>query len=385
MSGINDRHSRSIGNAIRVLLTALAAMAAAKAGGWEIGIVEGSTGGEFSSLRFDKYGNGHVSYVGGPKSSLQYSFWDHNLKKWFTTPLDFADGFCSLVLDSKQYPHISYPVNGKLKYAYWDGSSWQTQSIALPTKLLAFYTSISLDLNDKPSITYYEVDGPSGEQVAHLRVVTRRENVWELVTADQTYGAGKFNSIAHDSLGRPHIAYAAVIYEHSSLRYAHWDGTNWNNEILEGAGVPGTYRQAVMLILDKHDIPHIAYSDLNHSIVRYATKVAGKWQMETVDSVGKVGYPDRNGIALDEDGTPYISYYDAKAGVLKLAHRKDQKWLVEVVDSGYAGFTSSLQIHEGMIWLTYSPGNGAGLKYARRRIESPDSSETRPPKRPVPQ
>ena len=287
-------------------------------------------------------------------------------------------GFCSLTLDSKQYPHISYNSNGQLKYAYWDGSSWQKQTIPVPSKLLVFYTSIALDTNDNPSITYFESDSAAGEQVVRLRVVTWNGSVWELVTADKTYGSGKFNSIAVDSAGRPHIAYGNIIYENSGLRYAHWDGTSWNNEILDGAGGPGSARQAVALILDKQDIPHIAYSDVNHGIVKYATKVAGKWQMQAVDSVGKVAYPDRNGIALDEQGTPYISYYDVRAGVLKVAHRKDQKWLSEVVDSGFAGFTSSLQIHEGTIWLTYSSGNGSGLKFARRRIESPDSEARLP-------
>ena len=63
----------------------------------------------------------------------------------------------------------------------------------------------------------------------------------------------------------------------ASLRYAHWDGTSWNDEILEGAGDPGTSRQAVMLILDKHDIPHIAYSDVVNGIVK--VRNPGQWKM----------------------------------------------------------------------------------------------------------
>jgi hypothetical protein len=373
MSGMTHRNSRSIGNAVRILLTAFAGMAAAKAGSWEIGTVAGSTGGgEYSSLRFDKYGNGHVSYADDARSLLQYSFWDHNLKKWFSTTLDYG-GFCSLTLDSKGHPHISYNSNGHLKYTYWDGSSWQKQTIPVTSKSVVFYTSIALDINDNPGISYFENESAAGVGVVRLRVVTWNGSFWELVTVDQTYGSGKFNSIASDSAGRPHIAYGNVIFENSGLRYAHWDGTSWNYEILDGAGGPGSARWSVAFILDKQDIPHIAYSDVTHMIVKYATKVAGKWQMEAVDSVGKVAFPDRNGIALDDQGTPYISYYDVRAGVLKVAHRKDQKWYSEVVDSGFAGFTSSLQIYEGTIWLTYASGNGSGLKIAKRRIESPDS------------
>ena len=67
---------------------------------------------------------------------LQYSFWDHNLKKWFTTALD-----CGRILLAgarfQAAPAYFLRLNGKLKHAYWDGSSWQKQTIPLPTKELA--------------------------------------------------------------------------------------------------------------------------------------------------------------------------------------------------------------------------------------------------------
>jgi hypothetical protein len=304
---------------------------------------------------------------------LQYSFWDHELKKWFTMTLDKTTGFCSLTLDSKQHPHISYPQFGELKYIHWDGSSWHKQNVPLPSEQTTFYTSIALDPKDNPSITYYENFLPSGENIIRLRIVTWNGKVWELLTIDQARGSGKFNSLAIDSAGRPHVAYGNVQYENASLRYAFWDGERWNNEILEGDGIPGTYRQAVKLILDQHDIPHIAYSDALNQVVKYATRVNGKWQMEAVDSIGAVAFPDRNGIALDENGTPYISYYDGKKGILKVAHRKGQRWVSEVVDRGFAGFTSSLQIHDRTIWLTYSGGAGQGLRFARRALAPPDA------------
>ncbi len=101
---------------------------------------------------------------------------------------------------------------------------------------------------------------------------------------------------------------------------------------------------SVAIVLDKNDNPHITYMDVKNRVVKYATRRDGKWQIQAVDSVAQVGYPDRNGIAVDEEGHPYISYYDAGLGVLKLAHLNGQKWVTEVVDENFAGFTSSLQI-----------------------------------------
>jgi len=366
-----------IWNAVRILLAALAVLAAANAGTWEIGTVDGAIGGSFSSLKIDTFGNAHVAYVAESGGILQYSFWDHRLRKWFTTNLDQATGFCTLVLDSKQRPHISYPQFGNLKYAYWDGSAWQKQSVQVPSKETTFYTSIALSPGDNPSISYYENISGSAEQMLRLRIVARNSNYWELVTVDQQRGSGKFNSLAIDSAGRPHVAYGNVQYENASLRYAYWDGTQWNKQILEGAGVPGTYRQAVMLFLDKHDIPHIAYLDTLTLIVKYATQVHGKWELHSIDSIGSAAYPDRNGIALDEQGTPYISYYDAKIGVLKVAYPQQQKWMTEVVDSGFAGFTSSLQIYDGTIWVTYSGGPAAPLRFARRSLPKPPVPDAR--------
>ena len=83
---------------------------------------------------------------------------------------------------------------------------------------------------------------------------------------------------------------------------------------------------------------------------------------------------------MDEQGTPYISYYDGRNGVLKVAYRKDRKWVSEVVDQGFAGFTSSLQIYDGTIWLTYSGGPSGGLRFARRRLTT-SALETHPPER----
>ena len=377
MSQIASGQSPRISNTICILLLVFAGIAAAQAGPWEIGIVDGSLGGSFSSLRIDKYGNAHVASAGDAEATLQYSFWDHNLKKWFTTTLGRTSGFCSLALDSRQRPHISYVEYGasKMYHTFWDGSSWQKQPIQIPTRHIAFYTSISLDPNDNPSISFYDYLGVVDDQYRRLRVVKWNGGVWEVQTVDSEPGSGKFNSIAIDSVGRSHVAYCNVDPERASLRYARLGSTGWSHEILE-SGYSKSW-QAVMLIVDKYDVPHMAYSDVQNGIVKYATQVNGKWQIQSVDSVGAVAYPDRNGLALDQDGTPYISYYDAKRGELKLAHRKGQVWLTEVVDGGFAGFTSSLQIHERTIWLTYSAGPGGGLKFARRLIESPDS-EARP-------
>ena len=365
------RVSESVGRSAALFLLA----SILQAGQWQVGVVEGSVGGKYSTLRMDKFGNAQVCHCDIAQGLLQYSFWDHLLDKWFTTTVGRCGGFSSLALDSKQYPHISYPGggNGNVVHIYWDGSSWKTEPIELHAHVINYYTSIILDSNDYPSISYYEENG-DGEHYLRLRVLAWNGKFWEARTVDSDFGSGKFNSMAIDSKGNPQIAYGNVQYENAGLRYARWNGHSWDVEVLEGKGVPGTSMWSVAMVLGKDDIPHIAYTDVKNQNVKYATKRNGQWEFEAVDSLEGVGYPDRNGIALDEQGNVYISYYDSGRGWLKVAHRKNGKWVTEVVDRNFAGFTSSLQISQGNIWVTYASETGQQLKFARRPVKQAEHS-----------
>lgn len=351
-----------------LLLVGTSWASASNAPEWHREVVD-STSGRFSSLQIDRSGNAHVAYMDEARTLLKYSFWDHTLRKWFTTTLDRTRGFCSLVLDSKQRPHISYLAygDGQLNHIYWDGTSWDRQPIRIKAKDISYYTSITLDAQDLPRISYYEYWGTGEDYRLHLRNVLWNGQFWEVSTVDSTPGSGKFNAIVSDSAGNPQIAYANVKAENASLRYARWNGRFWDIDILEGATAP-FYVYSVNVVLDKSGVPHITYTDVMNRLVKYATRRDGRWRLEVVDSLGDTAYPDRNGIAVDDQGQPYISYYDARRGVLKLAYRRDQKWQTEIVDQDFAGFTSSLQIDHATIWLTYADESG-GLKCARRLLE----------------
>jgi hypothetical protein len=346
---------------------------------WKIETVDQSGSGRFASMQIDTAGNVHVAYVAEEdRHPLKYAYWDHTISKWFTMTIAQYASFCTLALDSKQRPHISYADHGtgkgaKLRYIYWNGGAeWKNQPVSPPgDAVVGYYTSIALDAKDNPSFSFYDYEGPAGIGfVLRLRNVVWAENHWEVNTIDPDMGSGKFNSIAVDSLGHPHVAYANVKAESGSLRYASWDGNTWKTEILEGATkAVGIF--SVALILDKSDNPHIAYTDVTSRIVKYATRRNGVWRLEAVDSITREAYPDRNGIALDDHGNVYISYYDAVKGTLKVATRKNGKWYGELVDSNYAGFTSSLQVHNGVLWAAYSDDTNGALKVAHKQLDAP--------------
>jgi hypothetical protein len=121
------------------------------------------------------------------------------------------------------------------------------------------------------------------------------------------------------------------------------------------------------MALDATGIPHVTYLDQSRTIVEYAVRRNGSWRVEPVDRLVRAAFPDRNSITLDENG-PYIGYYDAGRAVLKVARRQDAGWVSEIVDSDGAGYTSSMQIRDGVIWISYADETNHALKVARRTI-----------------
>src|SRR5207245_2545558 len=122
-----------------------------------------------------------------------------------------------------------------------------SRPIELNSDVIAYYTSIALDTNDYPTISYYEYEGPGGVgYMLKLKTVSWNGTYWEGRTVDATAGSGKFNSLATGPAGSLHVAYGNVKAENAGLRYGYWNGQSWATEILEGIRMPFyTYSVAI--------------------------------------------------------------------------------------------------------------------------------------------
>ena len=357
---------------------------------WQIERVDESGVGRFSSLKIDTKGNAHLAYVTDDGTdSLKYAFWDHTVKRWFVMTVAHGASFSSLALDSHGRPHISYADAGmgsgaKLRHAFWDGAKWQIQAIPLNSDIIGYYTSIGLDSHDNPAISFYEYRGPRGTDLAvRLRIVKWNGKIWELRTLDGDNQSGKFNSLAIDSGDHIHVAYANVNAAEmgAGIRYAYWNGGTWAVEDVDDREKNFTPMMGYALVgysadlaLDRDGNPHITYMNYSVPALKYAVRRSGQWNVQTVERLSGVGYLDRNAIVIDDNGNPYIGYLDPGQGVLKVAHLEEGRWKIEVVDGGGAGLTSSLQIHDGVLWISYADEPGACLKVARRPITNLETS-----------
>jgi hypothetical protein len=64
--------------------------------------------------------------------------------------------YTSLVLDAADHPHISYfdEAHYELRYAYFDGTRWLTETVDTGDYLTGAYTSLALDAQGRPHISY---------------------------------------------------------------------------------------------------------------------------------------------------------------------------------------------------------------------------------------
>jgi hypothetical protein len=279
------------------------------------------------SLALDSIGQPHIAYVTGYPYHVSYAWNDgknwhvegleslggapsmvldeldrphlgaggkyawHNGTSWQIVTIDSDPhiGFTSLALDSMGHPHLSYchfQLEGwmgdyscqELKYAWYDGSDWHTQTIDTG----GAYTSLVLDSSDLPHIGY------------DLKYAWGDRTVWHTQTVDSEISPSPYTSLALDSSAHPHLSYCLhkpwegppIEWACRELRYAWHDGTHWHIQTVEYDA--GGYTS---LVLDSSNQPHISYYQFDHfdiGSLKYARLVPSP-------SLDKRAFPD-NGL-----------------------------------------------------------------------------------------
>ena len=122
---------------------------------------------------------------------------------------------------------------------------WQIQAVDAANNV-GRWTSLALDRNDAPHISYQSASGGPA-----LRYARWTGTEWATQTVDPQAGGGEGCALTLDAAGRPHIVYYVSSSGNNILRYARWTGAAWQIETLSGASGPPD------LALDAIDQPHI--------------------------------------------------------------------------------------------------------------------------------
>jgi hypothetical protein len=185
-------------------------------------------------------------------------------------------------------------------YATWDGSSWNTLTVANGD---AF--SLALDANGSSHILYR-----SGAALMYA-YAWRTNTVWAIQTVDRTFRNG-FGVIALDSRGNPHVAYT----DGTTVKYASLTGSTWNIQTVD-TYVAGGISEQLSLAIDQNNTPYIMYSipssnedkstGINYSsvIVKLAVGNNSGWSIENVSLPPPVGA--FGNMVLDSTGYPHFT------------------------------------------------------------------------------
>ena len=198
---------------------------------WQIMVAGYSS--EYGSLTLDAAGEAHISFYNDYLESLKYTCYDIISVYPSSYEVDASADvgkYSSVAVDS-QYtpprPHLAYydADHGDLKYAYGTGPdvwnlSWYSETVDTGGAEgdVGQYTSLALDGDGYPHVSYYDVDGEN------LKYTYQDEDGWHPETVDGAGDVGRWSSLAIDGAGNVHIAYYDATNDTVKYAYEASDG-----------------------------------------------------------------------------------------------------------------------------------------------------------------
>ncbi len=377
--------------------------------------------GSFTSTAVDSAGRIHISYYDGNRQCLKYARWD-GFNPWLVQTVDCPPSdvggwgkYTSIDTDSLNYAHISYmdeKYDG-LRYAFDSASGWSVWTIedVKNDQLVGPFTSLVLDANDLPHISYLDFGDYNGGYYtpqSHLRYATEKNNVIVPTTIDSGGKVGWYTSIALDSGNLPVISYYDVT--NGDLKFAGRAGKGWNYFTVENNGNTGLYTSiaffgtstvgisyfradtgelkfttwngstsstsvvnqsgdlglSTSLDMNRLDVPYIGYFNDSNDSLKMAFYTPPLWLRQVIYNTTSAG--NYNSLKLDKYGEPAIAFYDIQNADLVYAYWRVNKWYFVTVDSvGDVGQYVSLafdNVGRGSPHISYYDATNGYLKYA---------------------
>jgi hypothetical protein len=196
-----------------------------------------------------------------------------------------------------------------VEYAYLNGSNWQVEAIGSGPIMYANTTSLAIDKQSNPHITYYD------DSTQDLMYATKEMGNWSISIVDSAGNVGQFSSLVLDSLDVPTISYYQHLYDSIGvIKIAVWKNSIWNITNIDSLdhvfiGFSGA-RNMTSLTLDSQMNPHLTYSD--EKILKYTKWDGSNWQREKIVDVSNTStvLGHLTSLQLDTEGYVHVCYYE---------------------------------------------------------------------------
>ena len=336
---------------------------------WENFTIDSSADvGQYSSIATDSNDELHISYYDVSSGNLKYA--SNSGGSWTNYPIDttavIVGRYTSLDIDSNDNVHISYgDLNAwNLKYATNIAGSWSRSIIdnGGSDGQAGMYSSLEIDSNDLIHVSYwgrnmdlkYAAKSASGGTWADEIVE------WGTIT-------GEWTSIALDSNDKPFISYVDETYDRVEIGYK--SGGYWTDNTVD-SGSSGEIDYGTSIAIDSNDAKHIVYYDEDNGDLRYAdfNTLTNLWQNTALDSSGDVGkYPS---IEIDSQDNLHVAYYDNGNQELKYAYHDGTSWNFSTLDES-GGMHPSVTIDSNdNIYISYYDDTNTNLKMIQNIVNS---------------
>ncbi|MDE0954127.1 MAG: hypothetical protein OR994_05585, partial [Candidatus Poseidoniales archaeon] len=232
--------------------------------------VEGVGNNRVTHISYTFYCENEPNWNGG----LMYASFDESEDtEWLDVTIAASNltGFNSIELYNGE-PHIAhYDADAKIiYYSYFDGQSWNTETIDNEVNLLGFGSILSLDLGpnwqNTASVAFVE------ENDSMLKLAVRSGGSWPVTSIADTNG-GADNSLAFDENNYPNIAFTAggmSSTDSNTLKFAHFNGEEWIVVTIDNGGNEEN-RVGInpSLVYDQNGKPIVSHLDYTTGNLRF--------------------------------------------------------------------------------------------------------------------
>ena len=319
-------------------------------------------------------GGEEVSITGSGFSDLAFrnTTYDGISHQWSKSTADYADQSGpenAIAIDSNGNIHIVY-INGgnyKVMHTVYDGTFWSSEEIGDCEGSYCWDAHMVIDDNDELHVAY----------AAQSSLVVYQHYNGSDWNGEVVSNTARFApvGIAVDSNNHPHISYSASgLHCGGGLRLASFDGTDWSSQSVDYGSNKGCDSS---IVIDENDYVYIAYQDREDSKLKFATNKSGSWisytpEASTWDNRMYPGY--HTSLAMDEEGLFHIAHYESDNENLHYSTGlPNGQWSNSIVDSsGDTGRNPSISIDAaGDPHIVYRSWNGWKAKYATLNPSSP--------------